>query len=130
MTTLPASRQIRNRVALRWALLGAITALLLSGWLVWLVNFSRLALLAGSLSVVSGAAVGALLAAVYQVVGRAWFWVIALVLGLAGLALGVARGPGHSLPWLAPLILAVALTLWVLSAYALSVLRRRWSARL
>jgi peptidoglycan/LPS O-acetylase OafA/YrhL len=129
----PGSRWSDRRLVRRWTLLGAAIAALFSAWLLLLVPNSARAALAGVISIVGGASAGAMLAVLYQGVGRVWFWVIALGLSVVGLALGVTIAytwdAGRALPWVLFLALALALSVWVLLAYALSVLRRRWRER-
>ena len=133
MTFVSVSGQFRRRLVGRWAFWGAFIAALLSVWLLLLVPHSARAALAGVISIISGAVTGAMLALIYQGVGRVWFWVIALGMSGVGLALGVAiaytSGAGRSLAWVLFLALALGLSLWALLAYALSILRRRWRER-
>ncbi len=129
MTNSVVVRLIRTRLMARWAVQGALIAALPSGWLVLLVHFSRPAVLASSLAILSGAAAGAALAVLYQAAGRIRFWAIVLGLCLAGLAIGaifaVRSGLGQPLLWLWLLVLPIALSLWVLLAYGASVLIKR-----
>jgi hypothetical protein len=123
-------RRISVRLAVFWALLGALTAGVICGPVVIpaLRQASPAAAMAGLSAIASGAMVGAGLAALFQAAGRLHFWVLVLTLSAAALTyvattLEITRS-GVLLLW-AGLTVAIALSLWQLSASGLHVLRTR-----
>jgi hypothetical protein len=129
-------RRVSVRLAVLWALFGAVTAGVICGPVVIpaLRQASPEAAMAGLSAIASGAMVGAVLAGLFQAAGRLRFSVPVLTLSAAALVyvattLEIMRS-GVLLLW-AGLIVAIALSLWHLSAYGLHVLRtaRRNSGR-
>lgn len=131
MTMAAFSRLLRSRLVGRWALFGAVSAGILISALLILPTLSHPSMataLAGVVTIACGAVVGAVAAILYLVAGRLWFWGIVLVLSVAFLVYGTTSrrlsGPGSPLIWVM-VVVAIGLSLWVLLAYGLSVLRRK-----
>lgn len=128
-------RRVSLRLAGRWSLFGAAIALPMALPILLPVMEQRwqTAALFGLVSVAAGALLGAVLARLFQVLGRLRFWIGVLALSGAALACIAATREvtrsGTLLIW-AGLSAAILLSLWHLAAYALWVARaRRLAAR-
>jgi hypothetical protein len=109
----------------RAALFGAALAGIITGWPLLFPALTRLSLLGLAtvlIAIAGGAAAGAMVAGLYQVLGRLRLWALVLVLSLASLVIVVTttdvRRDGTLLIE-AGLCVAGGLSLWVLSAYGL-----------
>jgi hypothetical protein len=121
-------RRVSSQLVVKWALVAGASAGILSLPLLIpiLMPDWRATTTLGLGAIVSGTLVGALLAVLFQVIGRLRFWLVAL--GLSGFFLAFVAATGDvrrgTLPILACLVAAIALSLWQLLAYSLYVLRK------
>lgn len=130
MTIANLARRVTRPLILQWAFFGGAVAGLLSvsTLIIALQQASLRAALAGLSAILSGALVGAVAAVLFQAVGRLRFWLLALGMSAAVLAyVAATREPtrnGTLLIWVG-LVIAIALSLWHLSAYGLHGWRTR-----